>query len=212
MQKLNRSFSRRIGKSLSTLQQTLISNELSKYLLDPTRVNPSENYIAEIGIGMGDHFISRAVHRSNYTHIGFDPYLNGIANSLKLIQVHEINNVLLWPDDMDLVFDKLPDSFIDELYILFPDPWPKTRHHKKRLLNPERLKLFTQKLKKNGTLFFTTDIEGYFTQSIEIISDSNLFLDVHISDLPYAGYTQTKYHQKAINEGRQVKFLHAKRK
>ena len=123
MQKLNKSFSRRIGKTLSTLQTNAIENLLPNLLLDPTNL-PKTSITAEIGIGMGEHFINMAQNNQNALHIGFEPYLNGIANALLLADKENISNIRLWPDDVDLIFTKLPDNSISKLYVLFPDPWP----------------------------------------------------------------------------------------
>lgn len=209
--KLNKSFARRIGKSLSQVQQSLLSNELPKYLFDPLVLPSSKQYIAEIGIGMGDHFVARAAQNSGAIHIGFEPYLNGVANSLKLSNEQNITNILLWPDDMDLVFDKLPDDSLDEIYILFPDPWPKLRHHKRRIINTTRLKLFARKLKPQGLLHFASDIDHYFDSAHSQINDSEYFEEVSASEEMPKGYIKTRYHMKAEEELRRPRFLRAKK-
>lgn len=211
--KLNRSFSRRIGKSLSPLQEELLEQKLPEFLLstmleDGSLINSKfDKYICEIGIGMGDHFISKASSNPMNLHIGFEPYLNGIANSLKLSSSLGIENIILWPDDMDLIFDKLPDDFLSEIYILFPDPWPKSRHHKRRIIHLERLKLFAKKLKSNGRLYFASDIKDYFDSAREIISSSLLFQEDYAGIKPMNGYIKTRYHLKAEEENRIPQFL-----
>lgn len=212
LNKLNRSFSRRIGKSLSPLQQNLLGLDLPKYLLDPLGLPKYGYYVAEIGIGMADHFIARAGLDPSTLYIGFEPYLNGVANAIKLSKESDVNNIMLWPDDMDLVFDKLPDGLLSEIYILFPDPWPKSRHHKRRIINDVRLKLFAQKLKAGGKLYFVSDIDHYFDSAREIIRDTALFEEVYNSFTPFEGYIQTKYHQKAIEADRFSQFLCVRKK
>ena len=209
MPNLNRSFSRRIGKTLSTTQRTLLSEELPRYLFDPKDIPILHRYVAEIGIGMGDHFIERAHRNQDAIHIGFEPYLNGVANSLKLMLEHNVHNIRLWPNDMDMVFDQIPANTLSEVYVLFPDPWPKNRHHKRRIINIDRLKLFASKMRYKGIMYFVTDIEGYFDYAQQTIESSMLFNDIKSSDMPYNGYIQTKYHMKALEEGRNVRFLHA---
>lgn len=208
---MNKSFARRIGKSLSKFQQDLLANELPKFLLDPENLSPSERYIAEIGIGMGDHFVARAAANPDALHIGFEPYLNGVANSLKLALEQNVTNIALWPDDMDLVFDKLPDDSLDELYILFPDPWPKLRHHKRRIINATRLKLFASKLKPKGILRFASDIDHYFDSAYDQISSSGHFDEVLTSEQVPEGYIKTRYHLKAEEECRVPRFLRARK-
>ena len=211
--KLNKSFARRIGKSLSQFQQDLLANELPKFLLGPLCNDLTQKrYIAEIGIGMGDHFIARAAAVPDAIHIGFEPYLNGVANSLKLALEQNVTNILLWPDDVDLILDKLPDSFLDELYILFPDPWPKLRHHKRRIINAARLKLFASKLKPQGLLHFGSDIDHYFDSARSQVIGSGYFEEISASAQPPKGYIKTRYHMKAEEESRTPRFLHARKR
>ncbi len=214
--KLNRSFSRRIGKSLSTLQKNILEEDLPSYSLSNFLNNPTKkedvSYIAEIGIGMGDHFIARASANEGQFFIGFDPYLNGIANSLKLAKDYGVTNISLWPDDVDLIWDKLPDDFLSELYILFPDPWPKLRHHKRRIINPERVNRFATKIKDGGIICFASDIIDYFNYAREIILLSGNFHEVYSGDAPPPFYIKTRYHLKSEEEGRLPYFLCASKK
>lgn len=210
--KLNKSFARRIGKSLSQFQQNILETELPKYTLNPSSLLLSQQCVAEIGIGMGDHFIDRAAANSSSLHIGFEPYLNGVANSLKLALERDVDNIALWPDDVDLIFDKLPDNLLDEIYILFPDPWPKLRHHKRRIINLTRLKLFASKLKPCGILYFASDIDHYFDSAHEQIIQSEYFEEVSSNKQPYDGYMKTRYHLKAEEEGRVPRFLRAEKR
>lgn len=208
--RLNKSFSRRIGKSLSPSQQSLLQNVLPQYLFDPLVTLAAISTKAEIGIGMGDHFVIRAQENPDAIYIGFEPYLNGVANSLKLMQQQNVQNILLWPDDVDLVFDQLPEHCLDELHILFPDPWTKTYHHKRRIINDTRMKLFASKIKVGGMLYFASDIEHYFDEAERVILNNSMF-SVKTSDTPYSSYRKTKYHHKADIAGRLSKFLEAKR-
>jgi release factor glutamine methyltransferase len=209
---MNKSFSRRIGKSLSKLQEGLLENELPKYLLDPENLTPAERYIAEIGIGMGDHFIGRARENPKALHIGFEPYLNGVANSLKLSKEQDIANILLWPDDMDLVFNKLPNNILDELYILFPDPWPKLRQQKRRIVNETRLQLFVSKLKPGGMMIFGSDIDHYFDVTLQLVQKSGYFKEIEAGTKAPQNYIKTRYHLKAEEEDRVPRFLSARKK
>jgi len=204
---LNKSFSRRIGKSLSTTQKTAIENSLPTYLLDPNAL-PKQNFVAEIGIGMGEHFINQAHINPDIIHIGFEPYLNGIANALLLAQKENISNIRLWPDDMDLMFHQMPDHCFSAIYILFPDPWPKNNQKKRRLICESRLELFSTKLCKNGRLYFASDITDYVESVEKLLNNSNLFSMIdNTQNIPHAGYIHTKYHRKALKEGRIPRFL-----
>jgi len=195
--RLNKSFARRVGKSLSPLQQSLLKEALPQCLFDPLTLLSQNKYIAEIGIGMGDHFVMRAQEQPDALHIGFEPYLNGIANSLKLIKAQNITNIMLWPDDVDLVIDQIPNNLLSALYILFPDPWPKLHHHKRRIINETRVKVFASKLQADAMLYFASDIKHYFCYATDMIRSSGLFHEISISSSPYDNYIKTKYHIKA---------------
>ena len=208
---LNKSFSRRIGKSLSATQKDAIENLLPTYLLDPTSL-PKANFVAEIGIGMGEHFINQAKNNPDIIHIGFEPYLNGIANALLLAQKDGITNIRLWPDDMDLIFGKLPDNCLNALYILFPDPWPKNNQKKRRIICDSRLQTFSTKMSEIGRLYFASDIEDYVNFVEKTLNHSKLFSIIdNPENTPHAGYIQTKYHGKAIEEDRIARFLSARK-
>lgn len=206
----NKSFARRIGKSLSNLQKSLLERELQNYILDPSNLNNAE-YIAEIGIGSSEHFIERAKLKTNSMHIGFEPYLNGVANCLKLIKDYDVQNVKLWADDFHLIWNNLPDKIFSKVYILFPDPWPKARHHKRRLLNAEALPIIASKMHQKALLYFVSDIDDYFDEAHHIISSSKIFNTISVTDEAYNNYVKTKYHLKAEAEGRRPMFLRAEK-
>lgn len=205
MKKLNRSFSRRIGKSLSNKQKSIMEEMKDRHLLNPEEIG---NAIAEIGIGMGEHFINQAKTNPDIMHLGFEPYLNGIANALIMAKEENVSNIRLWPDDMDLIFDKLPDNCLERIYILFPDPWPKNSQKKRRIICEERLELFARKLKPTGNLYFASDIEDYADQVEKLLDESEFFdLLPNPENKPHPDYIQTKYHSKAIEEGRSARFI-----
>ena len=209
---LNRSYARRIGKSLSGVQQNLLDNELPKYLFSKEKLaNEKREIYLEIGFGMGEHFINQAKMNPEALFIGVEVYLNGVANVLKLAHKQNIKNFLLFPNNLDFVLHDLPDNSLDGIYILFPDPWIKNRQKKKRILGKERLKILQPKLKDKGILIFASDIENYFDEAVELIKQNSDFQILNEGDYltPHENYITTKYHQKAINEGRTAKFITA---
>lgn len=218
---LNRTFARRIGKRLSSTKKQILEEILPKCQFITEKQNflkSSDEVIMEIGFGMGDHFLQQMRLKPNATFLGAEVYLNGVAQFLEcaleagvISSVHDNNNLLLWPDDVDLLFDNIPDNSIDILYILFPDPWPKKKHNKKRMLNKQRLDTIKNKLKSKGTLIFATDIDDYFNSTYKLIDeDDDLeFIDTNF-DKPHQGYVATKYNKKALREGRTARFMRIK--
>ncbi len=205
-----RSFSRRIGKRLSQSQKKIMEETLPKFLVNqenPISSIESKDIILEIGIGMAEHFINQCKLAPSKFFIGCEPYLNGIANCLKLAADNDITNFRLWPDDADLILKNIPPSSLDKIYLLFPDPWPKTKQKKRRFGQIDRIKLLKDLLKKDGEFIFASDIEDYFTDILSIAISLGFADNSKISNSPHEGYIQTKYHSKAIEEGRQAKFL-----
>ncbi|HJD62953.1 MAG TPA: bifunctional peptide chain release factor N(5)-glutamine methyltransferase PrmC/tRNA (guanosine(46)-N7)-methyltransferase TrmB [Rickettsia endosymbiont of Degeeriella rufa] len=209
---LNRSYARRIGKSLSGIQQNLLDNELPKYLFSKEKlVGEKRQIFLEIGFGMGEHFINQAKMNPDKLFIGVEVYLNGVANVLKLAEEQNITNFLLFPNNLDFILHDLPNNSLDGIYILFPDPWIKNRQKKKRIFNKERLKILQTKLKNKGSLIFTSDIENYFEEVVKLIKQNGNFQITNEDNYskPHDNYIITKYHQKAINESRTPQFLKA---
>jgi len=208
---LNRSFSRRIGKSLSVTQKNLLEFDLLAHLYNKGAVDElvgRKPLILEIGFGMGDHFINQARLNSHTIFIGAEPYLNGVANALKLAKEQGVTNFLLWPDDLDIILNDMPDNILEGIYILFPDPWPKTKQQKKRILNIERLRIFKDKLKDGGFLVFASDIDSYFEMVKKLFDNDESFqLESRDFTNPPPNYVTTKYHQKSIDAGRVARFL-----
>lgn len=204
--KLIKSFSRRVGKSLTILQRNILVNDLPKYELQDSDLK-SKTICLEIGIGMGEHFINQVQTYPDKLFIGCEPYVNGIVTVLRHFQTSEYKNYRLHADDADLLIEKLPNNLLDQIIVLFPDPWPKARHHKRRILNNLRLAKFYELLKPGGMLNFGSDIHDYVTYVDRLIEEMNQFtIDKSQIDIPHPAYVQTKYHQKALNEGRQPKF------
>ena len=202
---LNRSFARRVGKSLSQTQRDLLEHKLPSFLLDINKFDFTKHKQVnlEIGLGMGEHFVNQLQQQSNSFFIGCEPYINGIANILKLTS--EESNFALWPDDVDIILEQFPLNSIDKIYILFPDPWPKTKHLKRRLINPKRLAMIHKILKNTGELYFATDIYDYAKQVINHI-DGLFNLTKKCEFIPHDGYLKTKFHQKAEAKGIKPKF------
>ncbi len=209
--KLNKTFARRIGKTLSDTNKYLLSEVMPKYIYDNQKISADqrEKYL-EIGFGMGEHIMHHIINNPNALYIGAEVYLNGVANFLKVMSDFDNQNFMLWPDDVDLILDNMPSNSLNGIYILFPDPWHKRKYLPRRLLNISRLAKIKDKLKNGGFLSFASDISDYFSLACDLLLQdedfkckNNDFLQAH------AGYIETKYHQKAIIEGRNPQFITA---
>lgn len=208
--KLNKTFARRIGKRLSDYNKNLLENILPQYQYSNEVLLNSQKKkkFLEIGFGMGEHLFNQVTLNPDNLYIGAEVYLNGVANFLKLAT--NVDNFLLWPNDLDRMLADMPENSLDGIYVLFPDPWHKRKYLKKRLVNKERLELFKAKLKPTGFIAFASDIEDYF-EDVRKLFASDAQLTIQNTDflVPHEGYVTTKYHQKALREVRVARFIQA---
>jgi tRNA (guanine-N7-)-methyltransferase len=198
------SFARRIGKSLTPAQKVLLLNLMPKYGFSLESLDKYHDYVLEIGFGGGVHLDNLAKKSPDVCHIGCEPYLNGVVSLLQLIKNNNLENILIYQDDAIDLLEKLPDYFLSALYILFPDPWPKLKHHKRRLINTQSLGLFAKKMKKQASLTIATDHEDYAKAIYEYLFSSGLFkLKSNITDYQHQpnDWTKTKYQEKAETLG-----------
>ena len=170
-----RTFGRRHGKKLSERKNALMEN-----VLPALQSNESEpNDILEIGFGAGEHVRELAHEFSNKIIIGAEPFVNGVAALLSAIcdeknQIKsEYKNIRIWPDDVRLMFDNRKFQF-SEIWILHPDPWPKARHEKRRLLNSNFLNLLAKNLATDGKIIIGTDHWEYYDWICEQVSKTDL--------------------------------------
>lgn len=173
---LHRLYGRAKGKKLRQGQQ-----ELAEALL-PALAVPAEGEIAaptlfgddrplhlEIGFGSGEHLAYRADLLPDHGFIGCEPFLNGVVGALTHVRDKRLANVRLHMGDALDVLARLPDGALSFLYLLHPDPWPKARHAKRRMMNDGPLRLFAAKLRPGGELRFGTDHPIYVRHALMVM-------------------------------------------
>ncbi len=225
------SYGRNRGRSLRPYQQRLVdellpslligTGELEKWrngeLLFPQLPNsPIPQFLSlEIGFGAGEHLLSQALHHPDRLYIGCEPFINGVAKLLAGVDMHKLRNIRLFTEDARLLIQQLPDACLDEVFILFPDPWPKLRHNKRRLVNAQTLSMLARVHKPGGRLLIATDHEDYCAWILEHVLASPDYRwtarekadwQNHPSD-----WTQTKYQRKTSAEGRPPVFMECRR-
>ena len=185
-----RTFGRRHGKKLSTRQQTLIDELL------PT-LAPEMGDILEIGFGAGEHVRDLAHNNPDKIIIGAEPFMNGVASLLSAITdeksnrvLDEYKNIRIWADDVRDFLRKTQSKF-SQIWVLHPDPWPKARHEKRRLLSAEFLNMLSKYLSENGEIIIGTDHWEYFDWILEQINRTNL-----TATIPDMEIIQTRYQHK----------------
>lgn len=158
----------------------------------------------EIGFGGGEHMASQAARAPEVLIIGCEPFLNGVASAVRHVAEQGLKNVRIKDGDARELIDHLPDTSLSRVFILFPDPWPKARHHKRRIVQPEVLVDLARVLKPGGKLRFATDVAGYADWALERILASGLFRwQAQRADdwrVPPADHITTRYEEKRLGD------------
>jgi tRNA (guanine-N7-)-methyltransferase len=216
---------RRSGKKLRAHQATLLSTalprlslDLSQPLSDPAGLflhSPATLWL-EIGFGGGEHLAAEADANPNTGYIGCEAFLNGIAKALALIESGSLSNVRLYNGDARAVIEALPQASLDGVYLLYPDPWPKRRHHGRRFLSSEGLARLARVLRPGAELRFATDIDDNAGWTLAHILRSPDFewwaAGATDWQRPWPGWTGTRYETKAIRAARKPVYLTFRRK
>jgi tRNA (guanine-N7-)-methyltransferase len=138
--------------------------------------------------------------------IGCEPYINGVAMLLGKIRKASVDNLKIYPGDVRDMFDVLPETSISKAFLLYPDPWPKARHHRRRFVTPEHLEPLARVLKAGAEFRVATDIPDYVRQTLEEVPNTGFDL-VHQGGEPWDDWISTRYEQKALREGRAPHYL-----
>jgi tRNA (guanine-N7-)-methyltransferase len=158
--------------------------------------------ILEIGFGDGNNLIEKAMANSNMNFYGIEVFKSGIASVLKQVQIYDLKNICLFYGDAKDFLVKIEKPFFDFIFILFPDPWPKKKHWKRRLIDQNFLYLLKQNLKEKGRLIVKTDWQDYADDIKKDFAEFKVLHDLNV--LQSLKPIQTKYEGKAIEEGREV--------
>jgi tRNA (guanine-N7-)-methyltransferase len=208
--KLIRSFGRIKSRKLSLQKETLLNNLLPTYFLEKYQKNNFSQNILEIGYGFGDFLFQQASNNQHAMFYGCEPHLNGIINLLAKLQKQPLYNLKINNYDVRLFLQTFPDNFFQQIFILFPDPWPKIKHHKRRLINSHFLDfILAKKIAPNGKLIIVTDHCDYATWILSRPTNHFIWQATTNKDWqhfpPY--WHETKYQLKAKNEGRECIYL-----
>lgn len=175
-----RTFGRRHGKKLSNRKQWLMDNLLPKIAPKPQHFG-KKPIILEIGFGNGEHLRDLALNNQDKIIIGAEPFANGVAALLSAITnesdnalFDEYQNIRVHPDDVRLMLKDFGKIKFDEIWVLHPDPWPKARHEKRRLLNHDFLNLLSKFMTKDSSIIIGTDHWEYYDWIIEQLKQTKL--------------------------------------
>ncbi len=203
------------GKTLSAYQAGLVENLLPRMALDIRAplagMSEFERVRLEIGFGGAEHLLHRASQNPDTGFIGVEPFINGIAKALAGIDKQGLANIRLHAGDVWDFIANISDNSLHHIDILYPDPWPKKRHHKRRLVRSDLVAEFYRILKPDGRLYFASDIPSYIDWALARIlrfesADGGGFdwPAQSTSDWlsPFDGWVETRFEARALREGR----------
>ena len=205
-----RSFGRLKSRPIKPRQAALMDSLLPLIRLpleafDPLTLMPQAQAVwLEVGFGGGEHMVAQAARAPDILILGAEPFHNGVASALRHLEEGALSNVRLHDGDVRDLMARLPDACLDRVFVLFPDPWPKARHNKRRLIQAEVIAVLARLIKPGGTLRFATDWADYADWTLERVLASGLFSwpAEQVSDwtLPPADHVTTRYEEKRLGD------------
>lgn len=210
-------FGRRQGKRLRPGRSERFERLIPELRLEPG-TNPRPSFLQsvagiwlEIGFGGGEHLAAQARARPDIGFIGCEAYRNGLAKLIAVIEAEGLRNIRLWDGDATDLLPELPDGSIDGVDLLYPDPWPKRRQRKRRIVSDGFLAGLARVMRPGAKFRFATDIDDYagWTLARVLRSPDFVWEAARPGDWrkPWAGWPGTRYEAKALREGRRPSYL-----
>lgn len=214
-------FGRRKSKKLRDGQADLFGSLLPRLTLPdtlPPQLSalfeaPMREVRLEIGFGGGEHLIAAARAEPDVGFIGCEPFVNGMAKALSCIHREGLANLRLWPDDAVPLLQRLPSASLARVDLFYPDPWPKRRQRKRRLVSEQTLREISRVLRPGGLFRFASDIDDYVGWTLRRLAaiDGLRWAPAGAKDWtePFEGWIQTRYEAKAVAAGRIPSYITA---
>lgn len=208
------------GKTLRASQKAYLAEDLAALTLpgvtreaNPGRVPLDVEALAggrplwlEVGFGGGEHLVHMAQANPQAMLIGCEPFVNGIAMLLGKIRQAGVANVAIHPGDVRDLFDVLPPGCLSRVFLNYPDPWPKARHHRRRFVTPGYLDPLARACAPGAEFRVATDIPDYVRQTLEEVPKAGFDLIAQGAE-PWDDWLPTRYERKALREGRSPRYL-----
>ena len=156
----------------------------------------------EIGFGNAENIIFQAINNPSYLFIGSEVYMSGIGTLVSSIKENNINNIKIFSDDIRLLLDQSPKKVFDSVIIICPDPWPKEKHHKRRLINKSFLEMVHDFMKDDSNIYISTDWENYAESISELFVKNKLFKSS--SNKSFQKDSLSKFERRGKDEGREL--------
>ena len=206
-------FLRTFGRTASRMtleEQEALEEVLAPFKLDVTALKTiaegSQKVIVELGVGKGEQILARAEKNPQHMYIACEVFKNGLRSLVGQVTEKNIKNIKIYPDDARDLLKAFPQACVDQLLVLYPDPWPKKRHHRRRIVNNVFLDQAERILKPEGELILVTDIVDYALWMLHAVYAQGAFFPTATAPQAWAKppkwWVQTGYERKALKEGR----------
>jgi tRNA (guanine-N7-)-methyltransferase len=204
-----RSYGRLKSRPIKPRQAALVEQRLPELRIpagpvDPAKLGPFGETWLEIGFGGGEHMAAQAARHSSVLILGAEPFQNGVASAVRHIEEQALDNVRVHDGDVRDLMARLPDGSLARAFILFPDPWPKARHHKRRLIQADTVAELARLIAPGGRLRFASDWADYVDWALERISANPAFTwQAERADdwrVPPADHVTTRYEEKRLGD------------
>ncbi|MBD0865284.1 MAG: tRNA (guanosine(46)-N7)-methyltransferase TrmB [Rhodobacteraceae bacterium] len=212
------------GKALKPSQKTYLAEDLAALSLESVSWADNPDRIPldlkarfggqpvwlEIGFGGSEHLVHQAMQNPDVAIIGAEPFINGVAMLLGNIRQSGVNNLAVYPGDARDLMDVLPTASIARAFLLYPDPWPKKRHHRRRFVTPDHLDPLARVMAPRAALRVATDIPDYVRQTLEEVPKAGFYWCAERAKdwrNAWDDWIPTRYEQKALREGRVPHYL-----
>ncbi len=215
---VRRLYGRSSGKTLRAGQQRLLAEALPLFSIAPESLAERLGFAAppremwlEIGFGAGEHLIAQAMANPDVAIVGCEPFLNGVVAALAGIERERLSNVRLRRGDVQSLIEAAPDAFFSRVFMLYPDPWPKRRHNKRRVVAASMIEELARVMRSGAEMRFATDIDDYagWTLTRFLASPHFRWAATRSDDWrrPWPDWRSTRYEAKARAEGRGSVYL-----
>jgi tRNA (guanine-N7-)-methyltransferase len=215
---VRRLYGRSSGKTLRAGQQRLLAEALPLFSIAPEALAAGRGFAAplrdvwlEIGFGAGEHLLEQAKANPDIGVVGCEPFLNGVVAALAGIKREQVSNVRLRRGDVQSLIEAAPDAFFSRVFMLYPDPWPKRRHNKRRMVAASMIEELARVMRSGAELRFATDIDDYagWTLTRFLASPHFRWAATRSDDWrrPWPNWRPTRYEAKARAEGRGSVYL-----
>jgi tRNA (guanine-N7-)-methyltransferase len=211
-------YGRSRGKTLRPGQERLLAEALPRFSIAPEALATGRAFAAlhgevwlEIGFGAGEHLIDQAKANPAVAIVGCEPFLNGVVAALAGLERDHVSNVRLRLGDAQAIIEAAPDAFFSRIFVLYPDPWPKRRHNKRRFIAPSLIEALARVMRSGAELRFATDIDDYagWTLARFLASPHFRWAATRADDWrrPWLEWRPTRYETKAQSESRRSVYL-----